>query len=78
MSGTPSPQHAGDLFTAALGDHIMRAAASVAVAIIAMGLYLALAATLGFTPTWIALGMLAIAATTGIGLVMAGAPPSEI
>lgn len=56
----------------------MRAAASLAVAIIAMGLYLALAATLGFTPTWIALGMLAIAATTGIGLVMAGAPPSEL
>jgi hypothetical protein len=56
----------------------MRAAAFVAVALIAVGLYLALAATLGFTPTWIALGMLAIAATAGVGLVMAGAPPSEL
>lgn len=56
----------------------MRAAASIAVAVIAAGIYLALAATFGFAPAWIALGMLAIAATAGIVLVMASAPPSEL
>lgn len=54
----------------------MRAAAYVAAAIIALGIFLFIAASFAFAPTWIGLGMLAIASTTGIGLVMA-TPPRE-
>lgn len=47
----------------------MRAAAFLAASLVAIGLYLAIAAAFGFTPTWIGLGMLAIAAVAAIGLV---------
>ena len=54
----------------------MRAAAFIAAAIIVLGVYLAIAATLAFSPSWIALGMLAIAATVAVALVV-DSPPSE-
>jgi hypothetical protein len=47
----------------------MRAAAFTSAAVIAIGAYLMIASTLAFTPTWIALGMLAIAVTVAITLV---------
>ena len=50
---------------------IMRAAAFVAAALIAAGIYLVIAATVGFAPAWIALGMLAIAGLTSVSLVVA-------
>ena len=48
----------------------MRAAAFLAAAIVAVGIYLAIAASFTFSPMPIALGMLAIAATAAIGLVV--------
>ena len=50
----------------------MRAAAYLPVAIIAIGVYLMIAATFVFSPAWIAFGILAIAVTTAVGLVSAG------
>ena len=47
----------------------MRAAAFTSVAVIAIGAYLMIASTLAFTPTWIALGILAIAVTAAVALV---------
>ena len=47
----------------------MRAAAYLSVAIFAIGAYLMIAATFLFSPTWIAIGMLATAATAAIGIV---------
>ena len=49
----------------------MRAAAFVAAALIVAGIYLVIAATVGFAPTWIALGMFAIAGLTSVSLVVA-------
>ena len=49
----------------------MRAAALLSVAIIAIGAYLMIAAALAFSPTWIALGALAIAVTAAIAIVSA-------
>lgn len=48
----------------------MRAAAFFAASLVAIGLYLAVAAAFVFTPTWIGLGMLAIASVAAVGLVM--------
>lgn len=53
----------------------MQAAALLSVAIIAIGAYLMIAAALAFSPTWIALGVLAIAVTSAIAIVSAE-PPS--
>jgi hypothetical protein len=50
----------------------MRAAAHLAVSIIAIGAYLMIAATFVFSPTWIALGVLAVAAATAVALVSGG------
>jgi len=47
----------------------MRAAAFTSAAVIAIGAYLMIASFLAFTPTWIALGMLAIAVTAAVALV---------
>lgn len=47
----------------------MRAAAFFAASLVAIGLYLAIAAAFAFTPTWIGLGILAIAAGAAVGLV---------
>jgi hypothetical protein len=49
----------------------MRAAALFSVAIIAIGAYLMIAAALAFSPTWIALGMLAIAVAAAGAIVSA-------
>lgn len=51
------------------GAQTMRAAAFLAASLVAIGLYLAVAAAFAFTPTWIGVGMLAIAAVAAIGLV---------
>ena len=48
----------------------MRAAALVAGGIIAVGAYLILAATFTFSPTWVGLGMLIIAAVVGVTMVV--------
>jgi hypothetical protein len=47
----------------------MRAAAFFAASLVAIGLYLAIAAAFAFTTTWIGLGMVAIAAIAAVGLV---------
>ena len=47
----------------------MRAAAFFAASLVAIGLYLAVAAAFAFTPTWIGLGMLVISAVASVGLV---------
>lgn len=47
----------------------MAAAAVFSASLVAVGLYLALAAAFAFTPTWIGLGILAIASLAAIGLV---------
>lgn len=58
----------------------MRAAAFFAASLVAIGLYLAAAAAFAFTPTWIGLGMLAIAAVAAVGLVATsgGTTPGEL
>ena len=48
----------------------MRAAALVAGALIALGAYLTLAAVLAFSPTWVGLGMLLVAAAFGVAMVV--------
>jgi hypothetical protein len=52
----------------------MRAAAIIAGAVIVSGLYLAIAATVGVSSTWMALGILAIAVVAAIGMVASPAP----
>jgi len=49
----------------------MRAAAFMSIAIIAIGVYLLIAATVALSPTWIAIGVLAIAFTTAVAIVRA-------
>ena len=52
----------------------MRAAAVFSASLVAVGLYLAIAAAFAFTPTWIGLGILAIASLAAIGLVAVQRP----
>lgn len=52
----------------------MRAAAFIAGSIIAIGLFLVLAAALAFTPTAIGLGLLAIALVTSVAFVVTDRP----
>jgi hypothetical protein len=61
-------RRAGDAVRArsALGAIIMRAAASIAASIVAIGVYLAIAAAFSFSPTVIGLGILAIAAIAAV------------
>lgn len=47
----------------------MRAAAVISAAVIAVGLYLAVAATLSISIPWIALGVLAIAVVSAMGVM---------
>lgn len=54
----------------------MRSAAFLAATLVAIGGYVALAAAFTFTPTWIGIGMLAIAAAAAIGLVATDRPSS--
>jgi multisubunit Na+/H+ antiporter MnhC subunit len=49
----------------------MRAAAFTAAALIAIGVYLMIASALRLGPTWMALGVLAIAVTMAVSLVSA-------
>ncbi|MGZ8563353.1 MAG: hypothetical protein ACXWWU_07015 [Candidatus Limnocylindria bacterium] len=55
----------------------MRAAAFIAGAVIAVGIHLAVAAALEFSPIWIGLGTVAIGVVGAAGIVMAGAEPSR-
>ena len=55
----------------------MRAAAFLAASLVATGLFLAAAAAFAFPATWIALGMLVIAAVAAIGLVATGGSSSS-
>jgi len=52
----------------------MRAAAFIAAAIIAAGIYLAVAATLTLPTSWIALGILAIAVVAALGVMVSERP----
>ena len=52
----------------------MRTAAFIAGAIIAVGAYLTIAAAFAFSPTWIGLGLLAIAVVGAIGIMSASSP----
>lgn len=56
----------------------MRAATHLAATMIAIGLYLALAAVAAFTPTWIGLGILGIASVAAISLVAGGRDPHAV
>jgi len=55
----------------------MRAAAVISAAVIAVGVYLAVAATLSISTSWMALGVLAIAIVSAIG-IMATERPSGL
>jgi hypothetical protein len=50
-------------------EHHMRPAAFFAGTLVALGLYVAVAAALAFTPAWIGLGSLAIATVAAVSLV---------
>lgn len=52
----------------------MRAATVVSGSIILIGIYLAVAAVLAFTPTWVALGLLAISLVAALSIVLAPDP----
>ena len=47
----------------------MRSAAVISAAVIAVGVYLAVAATLSVSTSWMALGVLAIAIVSAIGIM---------
>ena len=52
----------------------MRAAAVISAAVIAVGLYLAVSAMLSVSTSWIALGVLAIAAAAAVGVMASERP----
>ncbi len=52
-------------------------AAIFAASVVTVGLFLAVAAAFAFSPTWIGLGMLAIALVGAIAIVVAGGPKVE-
>lgn len=53
-------------------------AAIFAASIVTVGLYLGLAAAFAFTPTWIGLGMLAIALVAALAMVAADRPEAQV
>jgi hypothetical protein len=53
-------------------------AAIFAASIVTVGLYLGLAAAFAFTPTWIGLGMLAIALVAALAMVAADRPEVQV
>ena len=55
----------------------MRAAAIISATVIAVGIYLALAATLSFSTSWIALGVLAIAIVASLGVMATERPSAQ-
>lgn len=52
-------------------------AAILAASIVSVGLYLALAAAFAFSPTWIGLGVLAIALVSAVLMVLSDAPERQ-
>ena len=56
----------------------MRSAAFLAASLVAIGLYVALAAAFAFTPAWIGIGVLVIASTAAISLVATGSQPDYV
>ena len=56
----------------------MRAAAVVAGTIVVLGIYLAIAAAMAFTATWIGIGMLAISTLGSIGVMIASGPVGRV
>lgn len=52
----------------------MRAASFLAATVIAIGAYLAVASIIGMSPSWIGLGILAIAVVASVTLVAVQAP----
>ena len=55
----------------------MRAAAIISATVIAVGIYLALAATLSFSTSWIALGVFAIAIVASLGVMATERPSAQ-
>lgn len=55
----------------------MRSATIAAVSVVLVGVYLAIAGTVGLAPQAIAVGVSAIAVTAAIGAVMTGRPGSR-
>jgi hypothetical protein len=53
-------------------------AAIFAASIVTVGLYLGLAAAFAFTPTWIGLGVLAIALVAALAMVAADRPEAQV
>lgn len=53
-------------------------AAILAASIVSVGLYLGLAAAFAFSPTWIGLGVLAIALVGAVLMVLSDAPERQI
>jgi hypothetical protein len=53
------------------------AAAVLSASIVAIGLYLVIASTLGITTAWIGIGILGIAVLASVSLVAIGRPPSS-
>jgi len=64
-----TPPHDSDLALIPEGDSPMRAAAYLSAAVIAIGTYLAIASTLTFSTSWIAIGILAIAVLAAVAVM---------
>ncbi|HEX7195963.1 MAG TPA: hypothetical protein VF364_03910 [Candidatus Limnocylindria bacterium] len=52
----------------------MQSAAVLSAAVIASGIYLAIASMIGFSTSWIALGILAIAVLASVAMMAANGP----
>jgi peptidoglycan/LPS O-acetylase OafA/YrhL len=63
-------------FTHACRRPVVRAA-TFAISIVAVGLFLVMASALDFTPTWIGLGLLAISVVGASAMVVADRPEAE-
>ncbi len=55
----------------------MRAAAVVAGTILVLGIFLAIAAAIGLSATWIGVGMLGISVAGSLGVMVASAPNGQ-
>ena len=56
----------------------MRAAAFIPAVLVAIGLFLAVAAVFALAPIWIGLGVLAISLAGAIGMTVTGRPGGEL
>jgi hypothetical protein len=52
----------------------MQSAAVLSAAVVASGIYLAIASSIGFSTSWIALGILAIAVLASVAMMAANGP----